>query len=241
MKPSLFFATSLIALAGTAQAAIIFDYQANPGTTAALYNPSVSDGVSITGQTVTNASGGALGQKTGTNYVNSVLSPNVNVGTGGTWTLTLSFTVTEDVTIDSIALNLFTFNGSNQIQNSNRKGAYMFNLKLGDTVLASCADSSLTYAGTGDVTPSGAQKASVETLGQRGGSSGVREESSLDKAVTLTAGETYSMELSLSRGAETNGYFVGLGAIELNTVPEPATASLGLAGLAVLLLRRRKR
>ena len=76
----------------------------------------------------------------------------MNVGTGGTWTLTLSFTVTEDVTIDSIALNLFTFNGSNQIQNSNRKGAYMFNLKLGDTVLASCADSSLTYAGTGDVT-----------------------------------------------------------------------------------------
>ena len=63
---------------------------------------------------------------------------------------------------------------------------------------------------------------------------------SLDKAVTLTAGETYSMELSLSRGAETNGYFVGLGAIELNTVPEPATASLGLAGLTVLLLRRRR-
>ena len=214
MKPSLFFAASLIALAGTAQAAIIFDYQANPGTTTALYDPSVSEGVSITGQTVTNGSGAALLQKTGTNYVNSFLSPNVNVGTGGTWTLTLSFTVTEDVTIDSIALNLFTFNGSNQSQNSNRKGAY--------------------------ITPSGAQKASVETLGQRGGSSGVREESSLDKAVTLTAGETYSMELSLSRGAETNGYFVGLGAIELNTVPEPATASLGLAGLTVLLLRRRR-
>lgn len=240
MKPSLFFAASLIALAGTAQAAIIFDYQANPGTATTLYDPSVSEGVSITGQTVTNGSGAALLQKTGTNYVNSFLSPNVNVGTGGTWTLTLSFTVTEDVTIDSIALNLFTFNGSNQIQNSNRKGAYTFNLKLGDTVLASCADSSLTYAGTGDITPSGAQKASVETLGQRGGSSGVREESSLDKAVTLTAGETYSMELSLSRGAETNGYFVGLGAIELNTVPEPATASLGLAGLTVLLLRRRR-
>lgn len=148
MKPSLFFAASLIALAGTAQAAIIFDYQANPGTTTALYDPSVSEGVSITGQTVTNGSGAALLQKTGTNYVNSFLSPNVNVGTGGTWTLTLSFTVTEDVTIDSIALNLFTFNGSNQIQNSNRKGAYTFNLKLGDTVLASCADSSLTYAGT---------------------------------------------------------------------------------------------
>lgn len=241
MKPSLFFATSLIALAGTAQAAIIFDYQANPGTTAALYNPSVSDGVSITGQTVTNASGGALGQKTGTNYVNSFLSPNVNVGTGGTWTLTLSFTVTEDVTIDSIALNLFTFNGSNQIQNSNRKGAYMFNLKLGDTVLASCADSSLTYAGTGDVTPSGAQKGQRGDAGATGRFFRSKGRVFSGQGRYLDGGRDLFHGTFPVPGGGDNGYFVGLGAIELNTVPEPATASLGLAGLAVLLLRRRKR
>lgn len=57
MKKILFFISSLLALAGSVQAAsILFDYQASPGTSSALYNPSVADGVSITGQTVTNAS-----------------------------------------------------------------------------------------------------------------------------------------------------------------------------------------
>ncbi|WP_290548467.1 PEP-CTERM sorting domain-containing protein [Akkermansia sp.] len=48
------------------------------------------------------------------------------------------------------------------------------------------------------------------------------------------------MELFLDRGAETNGCYVGLGAIELNVVPEPATASMGLVGLAALLFRCRR-
>ncbi|MCC8148438.1 MAG: PEP-CTERM sorting domain-containing protein [Akkermansia sp.] len=56
----------------------------------------------------------------------------------------------------------------------------------------------------------------------------------------LTTGPTYTMELFLDRGAETNGCYVGLGAIELNVVPEPATASMGLVGLAALLFRCRR-
>lgn len=48
------------------------------------------------------------------------------------------------------------------------------------------------------------------------------------------------MELSVNRGGEANGYFVGLGALELNAVPEPVAASLRLLGLAVLMMRRRR-
>lgn len=49
------------------------------------------------------------------------------------------------------------------------------------------------------------------------------------------------MELSLDReSAGNNEYLVGLGAIGLNVVPESATASIGLAGLAALLFRRRR-
>ena len=50
-----------------------------------------------------------------------------------------------------------------------------------------------------------------------------------------------TLELSLNRGQETQGYFVGLGAIELNTIPEPATASLSILGMAALMMRRRRR
>lgn len=47
------------------------------------------------------------------------------------------------------------------------------------------------------------------------------------------------MELSLERSAESEGFSVGLGAMELNAVSEPAAASLGLAGLFILMMRRR--
>lgn len=235
MKKTFPVIASILALAGSAHAAIVFDYQANPRTTADLYQPEVT-GAILTDQTFT----GVSSQKTGSNYVNSFLSPNANVGTGTPWSVTLSFTVTETVTVDSIALNIFTFNASNAIQNNDRRGAYTFELKQDGDVLASCSNSSLTYAGTNDGTAGSSQQASVETLGQRGGSSGIREEGTLDKAVTLSAGNTYTIELSLNRGPETQGYFAGLGAIELNTVPEPASASLGLMGVAALMMRRRR-
>ena len=212
MKKTFSVIVSILALAGSAHAAIVFDYQADPQVTADFYQPEVT-GAFLTGQTFN----------------------------GNTWSVSLSFTVTEAVTVDSIVLNLFTFSGANAVQNSDRRGAYTFNLKLDGDVLASCSNSSLTYLGTGDARAGSSQQASVETLGQREGSSGIHEEGMLNQAVTLSAGNTYTLELSLNRGQETQGYFVGLGAIELNTVPEPATASLSILGLAALMMRRRRR
>lgn len=235
MKKTFPVIVSILALAGSAHAAIVFDYQANPQTTTEFYNPNVA-GASLTEQTFS----GVLTQATGSNYVNSFLSPNVNVGNGNEWSVSLSFTVTETVTVDSIALTLFTFNSTNAVQQQSRNGAYTFELKQGSEVLASC-NSSLTYLGTGDRTVGSTQQASVATLGQSGGSSGVYKEGTLSQAVTLSAGTTYTLELSLDRGTETLGYYVGLGAIALNTVPEPATASLSILGMAALMMRRRRR
>mgnify|MGYP003234180176 CR=1 FL=1 len=206
MKKTFPVIVSILALAGSAHSAIVFDYQANPQATTSFYQPETT-GASLTSQTFT----GVSNQKTGSNYVDSFLSPNINVGNGNAWSVSLSFTVTEAVTVDSIALNLFTFSGANAVQNSDRRGAYTFDLKLGDNVLASCSNSNLTEEGT------------------------------LNQAVTLSAGNTYTLELSLNRGQETQGYFVGLGAIELNTIPEPATASLSILGMAALMMRRRRR
>ena len=236
MKKTFPVIVSILALAGSAHSAIVFDYQANPQATTSFYQPE-TPGASLTSQTFT----GVSNQKTGSNYVDSFLSPNINVGNGNAWSVSLSFTVTEAVTVDSIALNLFTFSGANAVQNSDRRGAYTFDLKLGDKVLASCSNSNLTYLGTGDVNAGSSQQASVGTLGQLGGSSGIHEEGTLNQAVTLSAGNTYTLELSLNRGQETQGYFVGLGAIELNTIPEPATASLSILGMAALMMRRRRR
>lgn len=236
MKKTFPVIVSILALAGSAHSAIVFDYQANPQAITSFYQPETT-GASLTSQTFT----GVSNQKTGSNYVDSFLSPNINVGNGNAWSVSLSFTVTEAVTVDSIALNLFTFSGANAVQNSDRRGAYTFDLKLGDNVLASCSNSNLTYLGTGDVNAGSSQQASVGTLGQLGGSSGIHEEGTLNQAVTLSAGNTYTLELSLNRGQETQGYFVGLGAIELNTIPEPATASLSILGMAALMMRRRRR
>ena len=227
MKKTFPVIVSILALAGSAHSAIVFDYQANPRATTSFYQPETT-GASLTSQTFTEVSN----QKTGSNYVNSFLSPNINVGNGNVWSVSLSF---------SIALNLFTFNGNGNVQQGDRQGAYTFNLKLENDVLASCSNSNLVYLGTKDGTASGSQQASVGTLGQLGGSSGIHEEGTLNQAVTLSAGNTYTLELSLNRGQETQGYFVGLGAIELNTIPEPATASLSILGMAALMMRRRRR
>lgn len=236
MKKTFPIIVFILALAGAAHADIVFNYQTNPLTTTDLYQPTVT-GASLTKQTFT----GVSTQKTGSNYVNSFLSPNVNVGNGNTWSVSLSFSVTEDVSIDSVTLDLFTFNGNGNVQQGARQGAYTFNLKLENDVLASCSNSNLVYLGTGDGTASGSQQASVETLGQLGGSSGVHEKGMLSQEVTLSTGNTYTLELFLNRGTEMSGYFVGLGAIELNAVPEPATASLSILGMAAQMMRRRRR
>lgn len=236
MKKTLFFAVSLLALSSAASAnSLIFNYQTTGSGTESLYNPSF-DGGSITAQSLIHGDHEVLQDKL-TAYTKSILAPDVNVGEGVKWTLTLSFTVAEDIDIDSISLNLFTFNANGQPQNGVREGSYSFNLKLGDELLASCSNDVSYVGATGNT--AGNQKADINALGK--GSSGARTEANLSNSVSLTAGQTYTIELDLrNKEGNNSGYYVGLGAIELNAVPEPATASLALMGLAAFMMRRRR-
>lgn len=60
----------------------------------------------------------------------------------------------------------------------------------------------------------------------------------------LKTGESLTITITASNNsAYTKGCFAGLTGIQINgelLVPEPATASLGLLGLAVLMMRRRR-
>lgn len=60
----------------------------------------------------------------------------------------------------------------------------------------------------------------------------------------LKAGESLTITITASNNSAYNkGCFAGLSGIQINgdlVVPEPATASLGLLGLAALMMRRRR-
>lgn len=59
----------------------------------------------------------------------------------------------------------------------------------------------------------------------------------------LKAGESLTITIDASQHEAYNkGSFAGLSGIQINgeLVPEPATASLGLLGLAALMVRRRR-
>ena len=66
------------------------------------------------------------------------------------------------------------------------------------------------------------------------------QQASFNTPVTVKAGETFTLTVN-AKAPNTGGTFLGLSQLALHgdAVPEPATASLGLLGLAALLLRRR--
>ncbi len=66
------------------------------------------------------------------------------------------------------------------------------------------------------------------------------QEASFNTPVTVSAGETFTLTVN-AKAPNTGGTFLGLSQLNLqgDTVPEPATASLSLLGMAALLLRRR--
>lgn len=64
---------------------------------------------------------------------------------------------------------------------------------------------------------------------------------SLTTPITLSSQESVSLSLKVSHAVDFNTY-IGLtdGAVTYSVVPEPATASLSLLGLAALMIRRRR-
>ena len=173
-----------------------------------------------------------LSQMTGDGTVVSVatiITPNTNVGTGGTWTLTLSYTIGSDsLTISGVTLDTVLFNSSGSVQNTNVTRYFDLTLTITDSsnsVVATYAVSDIGLTGTGAATASEAVLSGAE--------------------VTLDAGSTYTVTLTASQGSSNNssGCYIGLAGITYTyAVPEPSAFGMlaGVGALALVAARRRR-
>lgn len=152
-------------------------------------------------------------------------SPDINVGNGGSWTLSFNLknTTEEAITLTSISVDLYTFNSDGEIQPGNTQRSITLTLGGGVTGSASMTHNSVT--GNGEV--------ATYAL-------------NMEAPVEIAAGSSIAITLTATRQEkETKGTFVGLTGATFSTptqmVPEPATATLSLLALAGLAVRRRRR
>lgn len=159
---------------------------------------------------------GALGENA------SLFTPDVNVQTsgGGSWTAGMTFTNTgsQGCTISSVQMTMISFSGGGAAQN----GAKDFSLTLN----------------------LGGQAVTVTaTIPGGNGSTGTPVTLTFSQPIELGAGDTLNFSVLVDKATQTDGSFFGIKSMEFQgalQVPEPATASLGLLGLAVLMMRRRR-
>ncbi len=232
MKKTLVLICSLAAVAQAADITFTYDPATNLASTAVTATPTAS-GATAGSVTLT----GATSLKTG-GYADNLFTPSINVGNNNTWTYTLSFTVLSDMTTDSVSVAMITSNASGNTQNTGRKYSNTLTLAGGELNLAP-----VTVAGEyGSDSTTPTSPVYDINAGEVTDGSGAIVTFALGQEVTLAAGETYTLTLEATRGAETNGYFVGISAIQVNeVVPEPATATLSLLALAGLAARRRRK
>lgn len=171
-----------------------------------------------TGQTNTEPDGETLTNAT-------TFTPDVNIGNdpANSWTLnlTLSNNTNEVMDLSAISFDVFLFNGNGNAQSADTY-ARPISLTLMDGSTQIGKIDSLAMAGNNwmDVA---------------------------DFALTdcsIAAGETKEISLTVksAQTATSYGTYVGLNGLQVVTasVPEPATASLSLLGLAALMIRRRR-
>lgn len=155
---------------------------------------------------------------------------DTNVGNGGSYVYSVSFTVNEDapaLTLTSISAD-FIIKSANGGGQGARWATYNWQFISGETAL-------VDYA-TADYW----SQASSQSTGELAMDFG-------SNAVDLVAGETYTLNLKItgvnnSKGSvDTNGGFVHVGSISASIIPEPTTATLSLLALAGLAARRRRK
>ena len=159
------------------------------------------------------------------NLAADLLVPNVQMQNNNAgWTVTFSFTATQDIIISSLNLG-FQFVTGTGIRHGNtdsKTGTATVTLAAGD----SSATADLSFERV-QADKNGTPTADIQ-------------QASFNTPVTVKAGETFTLTVN-AKAPNTGGTFLGLSQLALHgdAVPEPATASLGLLGLAALLLRRR--
>ena len=165
------------------------------------------------------------------------VTPNVNVGTGGSWTLTLSYTVGSDsLTISGVTLDVGLFSSSGSWQGSSTS-AYAFVRYFDLTLTISSGSTTLaTYSVTD------------EAIGNSDSSAAVVNSTNEvillgDTEITLDANTIYTVTLSASQGSSNNslGCYVAVNSITY-TIPEPSAFGIlaGTGALALVAARRRR-
>ncbi|MCD8272498.1 PEP-CTERM sorting domain-containing protein [Akkermansia sp.] len=174
----------------------------------------------------------------------SVFSPNSNVGDNqnNTWSVSFTFTNTgsQDMLISSIDLSMIGFNAQGAAQNAG--GGVANNDYVGGADGYSNKPINITLGMSGQENQTLAYNGATST-NESGSWSGIHTGSYEYDGVLLKAGESMTLTVTASKNENYGGgCFIGLTGIQVNgeVVPEPATASLGILGLAALMMRRRR-
>lgn len=176
----------------------------------------------------------------------SVFSPNSNVGNSQNNTWSVSFTFTnngsQDMLISSIELSMIGFTGVGAAQNAG--GGVANNNYVGGAAGNLNKPVNITLGMRGQDNQTLAYNGATTTNQTTGSWDGVHTGNYEYSNVLLKAGKSMTLTVTASKNeAYGSGCFIGLKEIQVNgeVVPEPATASLSLLGLAALMMRRRRR
>ena len=155
---------------------------------------------------------------------------DTNVGNGGSYVYSVSFTVNEDapaLTLTSISADFIIQSAGGGGQGA-RWATYNWQFISGETTLVDYASADYWSC------------ASSQSTGELAMDFG-------SNAVDLAAGKTYTLNLKITGVnnskdvVDANGGFVHVGSISASIIPEPTTATLSLLALAGLAARRRRK
>lgn len=215
MKKLLSISAFLMCISGVQAATTLYETQFHQTSINADSN--FLDGASVT---LTNPSTSLSGNLAANLLVPNVQMQNNNAG----WTVTFSFTATQDITLSSLNLGFqfVTGTGTRHGNTDSKTGTATVTLTAGD----SSATADLSFERV-QADKDGTPTADIQ-------------QASFNTPVTVKAGETFTFTVN-AKAPNTGGTFLGLSQLGLqgDAVPEPATVSLSLLGLAALLLRRR--
>lgn len=254
MKKTLFLLSSLALAAASAQAAVLctttFNRTGNSlGTvtvnTQSEYGLTSSTSISASdfnkgGSPASGQNGDLLGQSS---IPDSVVTPNSNVASGGSWSMSFTFTNTasQDMQISSIDLTMIGVTGGGKAQNTGNGVAGQ------EGWIGGTATGNKPVNLTLSIEDGGSQTLvfNAATDGTSSGNWNMTRTGGYDflNGFILKEGESLTITIDASKHeAYDKGCFAGLSGIQINgeLVPEPATASLGLLGLAALMMRRRR-